>query len=548
MPDGPDPTWERDELRRSESRYRRAAEENAIMAEIGHAVGAPTEAEEVYRRFSEQVGRLIDFDRLAITLPNPGRATNVLEFLTGHRVGHWVRGFEFPSKGFIEENCLAERGPVTLFFDSESQVAAESPANLVAYKEGIRSMMAAPLIVEDRVVGVLSVASRGRAAYGEDAQNLFRKLANLIAPPVANSLLQDQLRSAEDAARRSEERLRSILDAAAEGIVTYDELGVVESTNAAAEAMFGLDRGEMAGRSIFDLLRLAAQTVASASALHLRAGRPLTGVRADGSEFPVDLSTSSFDVGGRTVFTGILRDATERERAQAATVRQATADARAEQLVESRRRMVKAQESLRRDIAQQLHGTVQNRMIVVANRLTQMARQRGADEGELTELSKIVIDLIDDDLRPMSHQLYPSILRRGLIPAVQTVAELVEPAKTLTLDLDRRLEREERSDRNRIPYDVRLGCYRVVEEAVTNILKHSSATEVHVTVAREGNTLAVWVEDNGQGFDAASAVESVGLAGMRDFAEMTGGSCRVMSSPGEGTRVSARFPLPAPTQ
>jgi signal transduction histidine kinase len=209
--------------------------------------------------------------------------------------------------------------------------------------------------------------------------------------------------------------------------------------------------------------------------------------------------------------------------------------------------MVQAQESLRRDIAQQLHGTVQNRMIVVANRLVELA-DAGASETELSELSKIVIALIDDDLRPMSHQLYPSILRRGLVPAVQTVAESVEPAKALTLEIDERLQRSERSDRNYIPYDIRLGCYRVAEEAVTNLLKHSAASEVHITLARESNLLTLWVEDNGRGFDTAASANSIGLAVMRDFAEVNGGSCTVTSRPGDGTRVSARFPLPRPAK
>ncbi len=726
MPESSTPDHLSDDL--ALERYRRAAEENAIVAEIGHAVGAPGEVDVVYRRFADQLGRLINFDRLAITVPNAERGTNFVEFFTGTQVGPWSRGFEFPSEGFIEERCLALRGPVTFLFESEAQVAAEMPGNLVAYREGIRSMMAAPLIVEDRVLGVISVGSRSEAAYGSDAEDLFEKLANLIAPPVANaqlkkvleaqtreiaavsaigrtissslninevfsqfgrevrsvvdadrvtinlvdherrtltiayssgvvmsneawatnsvvpldgtiddesvesmepaawdltdatrpyyglppaiaarndgisavaavplvardavigalsvaatqgrtfgaeqlrllravgnqvagavanSLLYDRFREAEDAVRRSDERLRSLAAAAAEGIVTYDELGIVESANAAADDMFGLGHGGMEGNSLFGHLKFVHDDETgptsgpdSARALVHSPWRPLSGVRTDGSEFPVEMSTSSFPLGGRTIFTAILRDVTEHQRAQGALVRQVAADARAGELVASRRRMVQAQESLRRDIAQQLHGTVQNRMIVVANRLVELAAA-GATESELSDLSKIVIDLIDNDLRPMSHQLYPAILRRGLIPAVQTVAESVEPAKALTLELDQRLERAERSDRNYIPYDVRLSCYRVAEEAVTNILKHSVATEVHITLAREGDTLTLWVEDNGRGFDTAATGDSIGLAVMRDFAEVNGGSCSIESRPGDGTRVSARFPLPTPTE
>ena len=532
-----------------------------LVARIGRIISSSLDIDEVFSLFGEEVRKALQADRVTVNLVDTEDRTLTIAHSSGIVIEdeEWGTKSAVPLEGTIDEEAMRTLKPVVWDLLATDQKYHGLPAVIAAKKDSISALAAVPLAARDKVIGALAVASTRGTGFGERQLNLLQAVGDQIAGAIANSLLYDQVKMAEEMTRLSEEKVRSIVEVAAEGIVTFDEDGRIETANSSAENILGSEPGSLVGLNLFDFLlpQLGRGSKGNRPPIQVAQGRALgraqaitvamSGRRVDGTGFPVELSTSEFTLGGNRIFTGIFRDVTEREKAQAAIVRQAEANARTEEVAASRQRMVKTQETLRRDIAQQLHGTVQNRMIVVSNRLVELAGGPAADN-ELSSLSKMVIALIDEELRPMSHRLHPSILRRGLIPAVQTVAEMVEPAKTLTIDLDQVLERSERSDRNYIPYDVRLACYRVVEEAVTNILKHSSGTEVHIALAKEEEVLTVRVEDNGQGFDLTSVKDGIGLAGMRDFAEVSGGSCEVSSRPGHGTRVSARFPLPTRKQ
>ena len=134
-----------------------------------------------------------------------------------------------------------------------------------------------------------------------------------------------QRRLAESALQDSEGRLRAILEAAADAIVTVNDAGEIESFNPAAERMFGYSAHDAVGRNI-SILMSGAYANWHDSNLTSAAGRkgmPIssreaTGQRKDGSRFPIELSVSAADLGGRHVYTGILRDISERKRSEAA--------------------------------------------------------------------------------------------------------------------------------------------------------------------------------------------------------------------------------------
>ena len=110
-------------------------------------------------------------------------------------------------------------------------------------------------------------------------------------------------------------------------------------------------------------------------------------------------------------------------------------------LSESRQRIVTIQESVRRDIAQQIHGRVQNRLIVFLHRLAQLqqAVSRKETAAELGELHQGLTELLQRDMHSISHRLYPSILRQGLIPALESLGEQFEAAVTVKMEVDKDL-------------------------------------------------------------------------------------------------------------
>ena len=154
---------------------------------------------------------------------------------------------------------------------------------------------------------------------------------------------------------------------------------------------------------------------------------------------------------------------------------------------------------------------------------------------------------MEDHVRPISHRLYPSILRRGLIASLQSLGDQFEQTLNIEMKMDQEIMRQERLDPRLIPEQIRLSTYRIAEEALTNIFKHSKNSNVVIELEQlpEG-CFQLTVQDNGRGFHVENESEGLGILMMQDYAEMAGGYCAVHSGPGEGTSVLATFPLEAP--
>ena len=150
-----------------------------------------------------------------------------------------------------------------------------------------------------------------------------------------------------------------------------------------------------------------------------------------------------------------------RQQAEKELAEQAAALARADEMHRSRQRIVSAQESLRKEIAQQLHGSVQNRLIFLVLRLKQLeatAEPKGV-ASELADLREKFEELLEQEIRSIVHQLYPYILRRGFVPALQSLGDQIESVISIELDLDQELVRKERLDRSFIPEQGKLAAY-----------------------------------------------------------------------------------------
>jgi two-component system NarL family sensor kinase len=146
-------------------------------------------------------------------------------------------------------------------------------------------------------------------------------------------------------------------------------------------------------------------------------------------------------------------------------------------------------------------------------------------EGQITDLSRLI-----NDLRPAALE------RLGLAGALEALAEESSARGQVKIeteiDIDGVLSREE----ERI-------AYRLVQEALNNVVKHSSATSSRVTARVADHTLEIIVEDDGCGFDSGSVKDGRGLLGMRERIELLGGEIDVRSEPQGGTRISARVPV-----
>ncbi|TET74188.1 MAG: hypothetical protein E3J42_05635, partial [Dehalococcoidia bacterium] len=166
---------------------------------------------------------------------------------------------------------------------------------------------------------------------------------------------------------------------------------------------------------------------------------------------------------------------------------------------------------------------------------------------EIGGLRQELAELLENQVRSISHRLYPSILRRGLVAALQSLADQFEAALPIEMELDEELKQQERIGPRLILEQVRLAAYRIAEEALTNAAKHAKASRVTIglEMSSEG-WLRLTVRNDGQGFDLGSASGGLGILMMQDYAEVVGGECVIRSAPEEGTEVTAILPLAGP--
>jgi signal transduction histidine kinase len=217
----------------------------------------------------------------------------------------------------------------------------------------------------------------------------------------------------------------------------------------------------------------------------------------------------------------------------------ATAVASARSVAEDRmRRTVEATEQERRRWARELHDETLQGLGLLRIGITSALARPGADrDAAMRAASDGLADEIER-LRALINELRPAGLDElGLEPALQALVERTRRAATVPIDVAITL-----GGGPRLAPDREVLAYRIVQESLTNVLKHAQARSVRVAVGRGERGLEVLVTDDGTGFDPARRTSGVGLVGMRERVELVGGRLEITSQPGRGTQVAAVVP------
>jgi signal transduction histidine kinase len=206
--------------------------------------------------------------------------------------------------------------------------------------------------------------------------------------------------------------------------------------------------------------------------------------------------------------------------------------------------LLTAQENERKRIALELHDTIAQNLITIKFTLAQKLKQMGNPEPPDGISIESVIELVQSNItevRRLMTALRPSLLDDlGILATInwhcrefQSIYQDIEIEKDLTI--------EEKD----VPHDLKIVIFRILQEAMNNIAKHSQASSILLFLNRENGTLELSVKDNGIGFDYPEALSNVtntkglGLLGMRERAELSFGSFAVTSKKDEGTRIQA---------
>jgi signal transduction histidine kinase len=233
----------------------------------------------------------------------------------------------------------------------------------------------------------------------------------------------------------------------------------------------------------------------------------------------------------------LLLQRVRRRRAEAGLVAsQAKLRASYDQISDLGGRLILAQEDERARIARELHDDVGQQIALVVTDL-----QKAADLGERFARAALSrAHSLAKSVHDLSHRLHPVKLRLLGLPAALTSLqqELARPDVSISVTHE--------NVPNVLPHDVTLCVYRVVQEALQNALKHSGAREIFVHLQGGDAGLNVSVIDDGAGFDVnARFGTGLGLVSMNERLEAIGGTLKVRSAPGDGTRLKIRVPLGA---
>lgn len=205
------------------------------------------------------------------------------------------------------------------------------------------------------------------------------------------------------------------------------------------------------------------------------------------------------------------------------------------------RRLVEVQEMERRYIARELHDDTSQALIGLVFALEIIKRDAGNPEAVaagVAELDRIIAEILDN-LHHLAVDLRPTALDHlGLIPAVRQYIDGISEKHLLPIQLD------VPQLTSRLPGDIETALYRIIQEALANVVRHAKATQANVRIAVEDGYVRAFVSDDGVGFnvDEALANQRLGLFGMRERAEMLNGSFTIISEPGCGTRISMEIP------
>ncbi len=342
--------------------------------------------------------------------------------------------------------------------------------------------------------------------------------------------------------RLSEARYRSLVEWTPLGIAVHQDGVLVYVNPATVEILGARSADDLLGRCIFDLI--VADQLAD---VHERVARILAGetmpsvlrryYRLDGRVVELEGKGAPITIGGRPAVQISLRDVTAHNAAQAAL------HVSAQQLRVLSARVLAAQETERRRVAHELHDELGQSLTAIKINLQAQYRRSPGAGADLHDENIRIVEQALQHVRGLALALRPSMLDDlGLVPALRWLAEQTASRNDLSVRFDANL-----GDRRLSP-ELETAVFRIVQEALTNVVRHAGARRVAVRLHADRSELEVRVVDDGAGFDVpamqqrASQGRSLGVLGMVERAALAGATLVIESEPGKGCTVVLRVP------
>ena len=353
----------------------------------------------------------------------------------------------------------------------------------------------------------------------------------------------------------NEARMMAIIRSSGEAIITIDETQRIVIFNPAAERVFGCSAMEAIGSSIERFIpdrfremhrrHVEQFGVTGVSERRMGKQRVLYGLRANGEEFPIEASISQIRDGGGKLYTVMLRDVTERVRAdEELKVSQ-------QELRNLSANLQKVREEEKTRIARELHDDLGQQLTALKMDLSSVEQSLETNDavaptvvGQLRGMRRL-IDTTVASARRIAADLRPVMLDDlGLMPAIDWLIN--DFTTRYGIEVERRIE----IGATQFSRNGGTTVFRILQEALTNIARHAEATQVTVTLAVTGEHCLLRIADNGrgatQGADANGTREKTfGLLGIRERAHILGGSVSIETALQRGFTITVNLPLAA---
>src|SRR5258706_5802335 len=364
-----------------------------------------------------------------------------------------------------------------------------------------------------------------------------------LGPAVLHDLEENRLRAIDRQARDITARLAAIIESSNDAIIGADNLGKISVWNPAAQKLFGYTRREAFGCSFTMLAPPERAEELFDVIAKTRRGEWVSAFETErldkyGKLIPVAISVSPLKDGAGNIIgsSAIVRDLTARKQSEKQLAEYV------EQLRALNHGITRAKEDEAKRIALQLHDEAGQMLAAVHIGLSQLVGEVPQKCREaLQEIEKYLIT-VEEQLRTIAHDLRPAILDQlGFQAALETLTSRISARYGIQVSL-------QVANYLRFPADVEIAIYRIAQESLNNVAKHSHATAVLVRIDQGAENIDFSIHDNGVGFDATRVYSSsngsgLGLIGIRERLQDFGGTLRMDSAPGGGTTLTATIPL-----
>ena len=341
------------------------------------------------------------------------------------------------------------------------------------------------------------------------------------------------------AARRRSDHFKTIVQASADSILSFDGSGKIRTWNAGAEKMFGLAEGDVLGIKVWEVISVSdGESIFRSSFEELGKGTPVQisevarGAAGESIDVVISLTPHIEPPGELTSVSAIIRDVTERQRVVEARHKQ-----------ELLQNLVDSQEAERQRFARDLHDHLGQQLTGL--RLALADIKETADPQTAVRIRDIEEQAlqIDRDLSFLAFELRPNLLQEvGLFAALENFVSEWSRNHSISADFYGKNHPDKR-----IEPATEINLYRIAQESLNNILKHARATHVSVILELRESDITMILEDNGAGFMIEEKIDLVkisghglGLLGMRERAALIGGTLNIESRPNTGTTVFVR--------